>query len=151
MSGVGATCPSLLFMCLERRGGVVVALAWPVAAALGILLSRPSTRVAADLETGWHLEIISRRDTCSNELRSAKPKVLMASPPCPLFLKLQNFNIGKSIQLKSTESAVITARSHLIFPVRECFQKMHRGDHFILQHPSNASSWSEQCIQELMA
>ena len=46
-----------------------------------------STGAAADLETGWNLETKSRSDKCSSELRRARPKVLIASPPCPLFLK----------------------------------------------------------------
>ena len=43
-----------------------------------------STEVAADLETGWNMETKSRRDRCSNELRVARPKALIACPPCPL-------------------------------------------------------------------
>ena len=27
---------------------------------------------------------------------------------------------------------------------------MHRGDHFIFEHPSNASSWNELCVKELV-
>ena len=80
------------------------------------------TGLAAELETGWNLDTRSRRDKCSSELRTAKPKILIANPP------------------ESTESTVTTTRSHLIFAVRECFEQMHRGDHFIFEHPSNASS-----------
>ena len=95
-----------------------------------------STGVAADLETGWNLETNSRRDKCSNELRCARPKVLPASQP---------------IQLESEERKVITTRSHLIFLVRVSFEQMHRGDCFIFEHPSNASSCNEQCLQKLIA
>ena len=94
-----------------------------------------STGAAADLETGWNLETKSRRDKCSSELRRARPKVLIASPPCPLFLKLQNRNGVSSIPLEAGESEVITTRSHLIFAARACFDQMHRGDHFIFEHP----------------
>ena len=110
-----------------------------------------STGVAAEPEASWNLDTKSRRHKCSSELRTAKPKILIANPPCPLFLKLQNSNIGKSIQLDSTESTVITTRSHLIFALRECFDQMHRGDHSIFEHPSNASSWNELCFQKLVA
>ena len=77
-----------------------------------------STGVAADLETAWNLETKSRRDKCSNELRSARPKVLIASPPCPMFLTLQNRDDGSSIPLESGERKVITTRSQLILAVR---------------------------------
>ena len=90
-----------------------------------------STGVAAELETGWNLDTKSRQDKCSSELRTAKPKILIANPPCSLFLKLQNRNMRKSTQLESTENTVITTRFHLILAVRECFEQMRRGDHFI--------------------
>ena len=79
-----------------------------------------STGVAAELETGWNLDTKSRWDKCSSELETAKPKVLIANPPGPLLFKLQNSNIGKSNQLESSESTVITTRYHLICAVREC-------------------------------
>ena len=99
-----------------------------------------STGVAAELETGWNLETISRWRNCSIELRTAKPKISIANAPCPLFQKLQH---GEINQLESTENTVITTRYHLTFAVRECFEQMHRGDRFIFEYPSNASSWNE--------
>ena len=104
-----------------------------------------SAGVVAELETGWNLDTKSRRDKSSSELRTARPKILMANSPCPLFLKLQNRNSGRSIQLESTESTVITTRSHFIFAVREFFEQMHLCGHFIFEHTSNASSWNELC------
>ena len=85
----------------------------------------------------------------SRELQ--KTKILIANPPCPLFLKLQNSNIGKSIRLEFTESTFNTTRYHLIFAVRECFQQMHRGDHFNFERPSDASSWNDLCIRKPIA
>ena len=103
-----------------------------------------STGMAAELETGWNLETKSRRDKCSSELRLARPKVLIARPPFPLFLKLQNSIIGKLNQVESTENTGITARSHLIFAVRECFEQMH-GDHFIFEHPFGNKPYIQPC------
>ena len=77
-----------------------------------------STGVAAQLENGWNLDTKSRRDKCSSELRAAKPQDFIADPPCPLFLKLQNSNIGKSTQLE--ESFAKTSKSTTC--VAECFR-----------------------------
>ena len=44
--------------------------------------------VAAELETGWNLGTKSLRDKRSSELRTAKPQILIANPPCPWSLKL---------------------------------------------------------------
>ena len=38
-----------------------------------------------------------------------------------------------------------------MFAVRECFVQVHRGDHLIFEHPSNASSWIELCIRKPLA
>ena len=91
-----------------------------------------------------------RRDKCSIDLRSARQKVSIASPPSPLFLTLQNRKDGSSIPLESAENKVITTRSHLTFAVRECVEQMHRGGHFLFEHSSNAS-WNEQCIEKFIA
>ena len=80
-----------------------------------------------------------------------KTESLDSKPTVPKFLKLQNRNDGSSIPLGSGESKVITTRSHLIFAVRECFEQMHRGDHFIFEHPSNASPWNESSVLKLIA
>ena len=108
--------------------------------------------VAADLETGWNLETTSRRDKCSNELRSARPKVLIASPPCPSFLELQNLNAGSSglTESQEKESHYSTITSH-ICAVRECSEQMHRGDQR-LRGKNNAlkSSWFRKTFSELL-
>ena len=66
-----------------------------------------STGVVADLETGGNPDTKSPRGKCSSEQRIARPKMLVAKPPCPLFLKLQNSNSVRSTQLESTERTVI--------------------------------------------
>ena len=91
----------------------------------------------------------SRRDKCSIDLRSVRQRDLIASPPCPLFLNVLNRNDGSSIPLESVEGKVITTRSHFILAVRECVEQMHRGDHFLFEHSSNAPSWNEQRIEKL--
>ena len=83
----------------------------------------PEYRFVAEQETSGNLDTKPQRDKCSSELRNARPKILKANPPCPLFLKLQNRNIGRSNQLESAESTVIPTRTHLIFSVRECFEQ----------------------------
>ena len=62
--------------------------------------------VAAELETDWNLDTESRRHKRSSELRTARPKILITNPPCPLLLKLQNSNIGKSNLVESWRYSV---------------------------------------------
>ena len=108
------------------------------------------TGLAAERETGWNLDTKSRRDKCSSDLRTAKPKNLIANRPCPLFLNANDNNIGKSSQLESTEDTVLTTRSHLPFAVRECFEQVHRDDHFSFENRSKASSLNKVCVQKLI-
>ena len=102
---------------------------------------------AAELENACNLFTKSGRDKRSSELRIAKPKVLHRAR---CYGQPQKRNIGKSNQLESTESTVITTRSRLIFAVRECFEQVYRGDHFVFEHPSIASCWNELCVQKFV-
>ena len=111
-----------------------------------------STGVAADLGTGWNLHTKPRRDKCSSELRTAKPKILTANPPCPLCLKLQNSNQHREIN----PAGVYREHSHhntISSPIccARILEQMHRGDHFIFERPSNASSWNELRVQKIFA
>ena len=59
--------------------------------------------------------------------------------------------MGAQSHWSREKEKVITTRSHIMFAVRECIERMHRGDHVIFEHPSNASSLSEPCTQKLIA
>ena len=47
---------------------------------------------------------------------------------------------------RKTRVLKFALEAHLIFAVRECCEQMHRGDHFIFEHSSIASSWNEPCV-----
>ena len=97
-----------------------------------IILSRTVQGWLQTWRRVWHLETKSRRDKCSNELRSARPEVSIASPPCSLLLKWKNHDDWGSIPLDSGQREVNTTSWHLICPARECNEQMHRGDQFDL-------------------
>ena len=99
-----------------------------------------STRVGAELETGWNLE--RKHGVANTQQRAAKRKTesLDSKSTVPTVVKFQNRNDVTSILLKSGEGKVITTRSHLIHAVRECFEQMHRGDRFIFKHQSNSEA-----------
>ena len=82
--------------------------------------------MAAELETSWNLDTKSRRDKCNSEVTG-----------------WQHWEIEPAGVYKSSQHDLI---SYLL-----CFEQTHRGDHFILEHPSNASSWNELCVQKPIA
>ena len=71
------------------------------------------TGVPADMVTGWNLETKSRRDKCSSLLRSAKPKVSTASPPCPSFLVLPISTMGAQVHWMETEERESSQHDHI--------------------------------------
>ena len=83
--------------------------------------SLASTVVAADL--GWNLETTPQRDRCSKDLRSARPKVLIASPSCALFLTSLNHDDGSSIPLESGRGK---SSSHDLISWVLCANAVHR-------------------------
>ena len=51
----------------------------------------------------------------------------------PVVLKGHTTTWGDQNLLESTENTITTTRSHLTVAVREYFEQMHRGDHFIFE------------------
>ena len=75
----------------------------------------------------------SRRDKCSDELRSARSKVLIASPPCTSFLTFRVTTMGA--QEGDHTSYVLCASA-----LDRCI--------VVIISSLNASSWDEQCLKD---
>ena len=52
--------------------------------------------LSMDLRTGWDFTKAEDRERCRQYVRRTRPLVLIGSPPCTMFSRLQNLNWGKS-------------------------------------------------------
>ena len=108
-----------------------------------------SPGLAADLLTGWDLEIESQRKACSKQLANERPRLLIASPPCTAFSVLQNISKHKRDH-EAWNAKLSVAKAHLEYATEECRKQMKRGGHFLFEQPQTAASWQERCVKELM-
>ena len=77
------------------------------------------------------------------------PRLLVGSPMCTMFSKMQNINyerMGKEVW----DARMATAEEHMSFAIK-MYEKQHRaGRYFLHEHPRDASSWAMPEMQKLM-
>ena len=93
-----------------------------------------------DLKTGVDLNSFDGRALTWAALRSASPRVLVASPPCTWFTRIQFLNARHyTTDIVAVREA--TAMSLLDFAVRCCSEQFNHNRGFIFEHPWQATSW----------
>jgi len=102
-----------------------------------------------DLETGWDLERPEDRRRMWRTLKEEDPELLVICPPCTAFTMLQELNFdrmdpGKAVRI------VKTGLEHLGLAVALARWQIQRGKYVLLEQPSTARSWDEECVQELL-
>ena len=98
-----------------------------------------------DPRTGRKWDLGSGGDKEAFQKMRAKcpSKLLIASPPCTAFSRLQTFNGGaRPDQLREGRDLLRTA-------IEECRRQHVQGRWFIFEHPKLATSWKEKEVQEL--
>ena len=98
----------------------------------------------------WDFSIPERRAAARKLLAETKPYLLIGSPPCTPFSKLQNLNFPK-MDPKVVEEMLRQGREHLEFCCTLYRDQLKAGNHFLHEHPDGASSWQEECMRQLMA
>ena len=105
-----------------------------------------------DLRTGWDFTKPSHQAAAVMLVKSEAPLLLVGSPPCTKFSNLQNLNLAfrgdewKNKFLVDREKDV----EHLKFCCK--LYKMQRalGRYYLHEHPDSASSWSVDCISDML-
>ena len=78
-----------------------------------------------------------------------KPTMLIMSPMCGPFSKLQEiFNYPK-MEKAEVETKIAAALRHLRFTIELCIMQHEAGRLFLFEHPASASSWDTEVIQML--
>ena len=116
------------------------------------------------MKAGWSLDLTSR-DELDNEpwdfnkpekrararevLLRDKPFMLIASPMCTAFCRLQElFNYPK-MEPNEVEQLVKEAVAHLRFALELCTTQHKAGRLFLFEHPASALSWHAQMLQAM--
>jgi len=97
----------------------------------------------------WNFDVKEKRDKARQLLRQQKPLFLIGSPACTRWCSWQALNdAGRDPGLIRREK--LRALVHLEF-VKDLYTDQVEGGRFFLhEHPEGASSWDEDCIQEVL-
>ena len=100
---------------------------------------------AIDIATGWDLSRKRDRRRCLKWIRQNKPQVIMISPPCTAFCRLQ----GLSKWSANKERTLWTGVQFLKFAAAVAKEQVREERHFLFEHPASATSWSRPEMRSL--
>ena len=108
------------------------------------------TTVDPDDGQPWDLSRKDKRDQAKKKLHEQGPALLIGTPMCTPFTVLQRAP-DKKRPTETVMSEKEHGRLHLGF-MCELYQEQHaRGGYFLQEHPDQASSWQEPCIQRVLS
>jgi len=96
-----------------------------------------SPGIAVDLRTGWDLNDERHVAALWRYIKLVKPLVILGSPECKGFSRLQGLNIGKP----GYEESLKQGMRHLRLCCEIYEHQMRHGRYFVHEHPWSADSW----------
>ena len=107
-----------------------------------------------DLTNGWNFAEPEARERAWKLIKQSKPYVVIGSPPCTMFSRLQELNCHMHREdpnwLQEFEWLKARAVKHIECCVEIYEYQLQHGRHFIHEHPWTAKSWNLDCVQTLM-
>lgn len=100
---------------------------------------------AMDIITGWDFRSSAQRKRAWDYIQDQKPLLLIGSPMCTMFSRLQHLRKWT----ESKEQRWVEAVQHIKFVVQLYREQIRGGRFFIHEHPAGASSWGLRLVQEL--
>ena len=92
----------------------------------------------------WDFNKADKRSRAMQKLTKDKPFVLIASPMCMAFCRLQELFNCPSRKTEEVEELVSKAMEHLKFAIQMCMMQHEAGRLFIFEHPCTATAWHTQ-------
>jgi hypothetical protein len=96
----------------------------------------------------WNFLLAEDRARCRRQLAKEKPYLVIGSPPCTQFSRLQNLNRAKA-NPRERHCKQVEAKVLLDFACEVYRAQLARGAHFLHEHPLTATSWEEPAVKEL--
>ena len=101
-----------------------------------------------DLRTGWDLSKASEKQRAADHIEKEDPELLICSPPCTLFSRLNALNrhvLGLE-WADERDTQRMAAPRHIEFCIQMIKGQLKRGKHFVFEHPYGADSWELDCL-----
>ena len=96
----------------------------------------------------WDFNNKEMRNRAVRRILTDKPLLLIGSPMCTIHSAMNNINHAK-MPRQVVQERFEYARRHLQFATQLYQLQIQGGRYFLHEHPQSASSWQEQCIQEV--
>lgn len=97
----------------------------------------------------WDFDSLEMRNKAIHKIAAEKPFVLITSPMCTDFSIMMNAN-WKKLGPEEKQKRMNRARMHLRFACALHMLQHKAGRYFVHEHPRAASSWTEQCIADVV-
>ena len=102
-----------------------------------------------DLTTGVDMLTVEGRGQVFQDIDKCKPKLLISSPPCTWWSRMQSLNM-RHLSQEEFDHKDRDARTLLDFGMVCCRKQWSDKRLFVHEHPVHASSWKEPSVANLM-
>ena len=113
----------------------------PVAAQMGL-----KATISLDLTTGWDCNSDEDKKKCMVLVRKHQPHLLLVCPPCTFFSIMHQNCCAAKMDVAKLEAQGVEARGYLDYGMELCEEQWQSGRKFLFEHPSGASSWTEDSV-----
>ena len=97
----------------------------------------------------WDFNIPEMRNRAARRVLTDRPLLLIGSPMCTIHSMMNNINHSR-MPAEMVQERFAYARKHSKFAASLYKLQVQGGRYFLHEHPESASSWQEQCIQEVL-
>ena len=97
----------------------------------------------------WDFDCVYMRNKVARKLIEDRPMLVIGSPMCTEFSSWMHVNHPRMAK-EIVEERLPKARMHLEFCTKLYNLQIHHGRYFLHEHPQSATSWGEQCIQNVL-
>ena len=97
----------------------------------------------------WDFDTVEKQEEAERLLDETKPTILVGSPMCTAYCAWQRLNKHRRDPAVVEEDKA-KADAHLKFVCRVNLKKIQTGMYLRHEHPAQATSWHEDCVEDVM-
>ena len=97
----------------------------------------------------WDFDTKEKQEEAERLLEETQPTILVGSPMCTAYCAWQRLNKHRR-DPAVVEEEKAKADAHLKFVCRLYLKQVQAGRYFLHEHPATATSWQEDCVEEVM-
>ena len=108
-----------------------------------------------DIKSGYDFDKLADRTKCWESIIRDEPLLVIGSPPCTMFSRLQELNKymyrNSDVWLQKFQLGMEQAKRYVRFCTQVYEHQRKHGRYFLHEHPWLATSWSMDVIERLLS